>query len=57
MNKKIVVCDTYNGVLKKLMKALDEKKLKYKVIDEDRIEVKAKFIHEVNLSFQITDFI
>lgn len=57
LNKKIVVCDTYNGMLKKLMKALDEKKLKYKIIDEDRIEVKAKFIHEVNLSFQITDFI
>ena len=57
LNEKVVVYDTYNGMLKKLMKALDEKKLKYKVIGEDKIKVKAKFIHEVNLSFQITDFI
>ena len=39
------------------MKELDKKKLKYKVEGEDKIKVKAKYLRQLDISYQMTDFI
>ena len=57
MEEELTVFDTYNGIMKKIMKELDKKKLKYKVEGEDKIKVKAKHLRKLDLTYQMTDFI
>ena len=57
MNKEVIVYDDYNNILPRMKKELDKKKLKYKKISNDSISVKAKFIRQLNLTYQFTDFI
>jgi len=56
LNKEVIVYDNYNHILDKLKSALDKKKLKYNLIDNDKLKVKAKYLREVNLKYQLTDF-
>ena len=57
LNEEIEITENYNGTLSKIMKELDKKKLKYKKIGEDKIFVKAKYIRDLNLTYELTDFI
>ena len=57
LNEEVIIHENYNHLLSKLKKALDSKKLKYKELTPDSIKVKAKFLREVNLKYQLTDFI
>lgn len=57
MEEELTVFETYNGTLKKIIKELDKKKLKYKREGEDKIIVKAKNLRKLNLTYQMTDFI
>ena len=57
MEEELTVFETYNGTMKKIIKELDKRKLKYTIEADDRIKVKAKYLRELNLSYQITDFI
>lgn len=58
MNQKIIIYDTYNGLLRKVVEGLEKRKLKYEANDDNSIEVKLKDIWALDdLEFQITDLI
>lgn len=57
LNKEVVVYDNYNHIVSKLKQALDAKKIKYKLEGNDKLIVKARYLREINLNYQLTDFI
>ena len=57
LEEEVTVFETYNGTMKKIIKELDKRKLKYTADGEDKIKVKAKYLRKLNLSYQMTDFI
>lgn len=57
LNEEIIIYNDYNDILPRMKKELDKKKLKYKTLTNDSIKVKAKFIRDLNLTYQFTDFI
>lgn len=56
-NKNIVLYDSYNGILDVVTKALDSKGYKYKKIKDFAIEVSLKNLRNLNIEYEITDFI
>lgn len=54
LNNVVIIQDNYNHILQRLKKALDSKKLKYKIVS-DSIHVKAKYLRDLNMKYQITD--
>lgn len=57
MNREVIVYEDYNHLLKDIRAQLDKKKLKYKVLGEDKISVKAKNLRKLDLKIQLTDFV
>ena len=56
MNRDIVVYNTYNDILPKIMKALDAAKIKYTKINDHSIRTKLKSIREISIKYKLTDF-
>lgn len=54
---KITLFNTYNDILSEVRKQLDEKKLKYDVLDANSISVNIKYLRKLDIEFQLNDFI
>lgn len=57
LNSTITFYNTYNNILPKVKSQLKSKKRPFKEISSDAIEVKAKFLRNLDISYQIIDFI
>ena len=57
LNTNVVITNTYNDILTPVKKALDKKHRKYTSIDDNAIRTKFKYLNDLNIPFQITDFI
>ena len=53
----VTVYDTYNGLLEKVKKELDSKKLKYKVLHQYAITTKYSNLKKLNIEYDLTDFL
>ena len=53
----VTVYDSYNGLLKKVTNALDKGNLKYKRLNEFSITVPYKHLKEINITYELTDFL
>ena len=56
MNRDIVVYNTYNNILPKIMKALDAAKIKYVKLNAYSIRTKLKSLREISIKYKLTDF-
>ena len=56
-NEEIQITNTYNNVLDEIKKKLDEKKYKWSKIDDNTIKTKLKYLRDINVEYQLTDFI
>lgn len=56
-NKSITIYESYNGILEKVEKALKDKGFKYKKPNDYSLEVSLKHLRELDIKYEITDFI
>ena len=54
---EVQISNTYNNILEKIMKKLDEKKYSYTKIDSNTIKTKLKYLRDIDVEYQLTDFI
>lgn len=54
---KIQIQNTYNNILDNIKRKLDEKNFPWKEIDENTIETKLKYLRDIDVEYQLTDFI
>jgi len=53
----VQIPNTYNNILKTIKAKLDEKGYKYKKVDENIIETKLKYLRNIDVEYQLTDFL
>lgn len=56
-DSEIQISNTYNNILDTIKKKLDEKKYSWKEIDENTIKTKLKYLRDIDVEYQLTDFI
>lgn len=56
-NTEVQISDTYNGVLKNVIDELQKHNYKWKRINDDTISTKMKYLRDINVNYQLTDFI
>lgn len=57
MNRKVFIYNSFRNILPKIISQLDSKQLKYKVINENCIETTIKNIRNLDITYEISDFI
>ena len=56
-NETVQISNTYNNILDDIKKKLDEKKYPWKEIDKDTISTKFKHLRDIDVEYQLTDFL
>lgn len=56
-DEEIQITNSYNNILDEIKKKLDEKKYKWKEVDENTIKTKLKYLRDIDVEYQLTDFI
>lgn len=56
-DEEIQITNSYNDILNEIKKKLDEKKYKWKEVDENTIKTKLKYLRGIDMEYQLTDFI
>ena len=56
-DEEIQITNSYNDILNEIKKKLDEKKYKWKEVDENTIKTKLKYLRSIDMEYQLTDFI
>lgn len=54
---EIQISNTYNNILDDITKKLDEKKYSWTKIDDNTIKTKLKYLRDIDVVYQLTDFI
>lgn len=56
-NEEVYITNSYNNILEIIKKKLDEKKYKWSKVDDNTIKTKFKFLRDIDVEYQLTDFI
>ena len=56
-NMEIQISNTYNNILDEITRKLDEKKYSWVKIDDNIIKTKLKYLRDIDVEYQLTDFI
>lgn len=56
-NEEVYITNSYNNILETIKKKLDEKKYKWSKVDDNTIKTKFKFLRDIDIEYQLTDFI
>lgn len=56
-DEEIQITNSYNNILNEIKRKLDEKKYKWKEVDENTIKTKLKYLRDIDMEYQLTDFI
>ena len=56
-NLEIQITNTYNNILNVIKDKLKEKGYKWKDVGDDTIKTKLKYLRDIDVEYQLTDFI